>query len=107
MHLSQADVEFCQYLHSYMLQDVIIAHFTLGMLPPLILLSVLIQNNVIIPAIPNVAIAVNCLVHIQHAQSIVSRTYLSRWFEIDHLCHYFPLEEEEDNKGHQLLHQNV
>ena len=77
------------------------------MLPPLILLSVLLQNNVISPAIPNLAITVNCLLRIQHVQSIVSCTRLTRWLEIDHIYHDIPLEEEEDNKGHQLPHQNI
>ena len=98
MHLGHANVGFRHYLHSHMLHNFALARFNLGMIPPLILLSDLLQNNVISPAIHNVAIAVNCLLCIQQVQSIVSRTCLTMWLEIDHIYHVIPLEEECDNK---------
>ena len=95
-------VTTCIATDSHMHHNFALACFTLGLLPPLIMLSVLLQNNVISSAISNVVIAVNCLTRIQQVQSIVSCTHLTRWLEIDHIYHDITLEEEYDNKGHLL-----
>lgn len=83
------------------------ARSALRMLPPLILLSVLVQSNVITPAVPNAAIAISLLLRLQYAQYALNSTRLARWLRLDHQYHDIPLQEENDHAPCRLERQDI
>jgi len=108
MHLSHGEVGFRYYMQNFMAIYGGAARSSLSMLPPLILLSIIIRNNVLNPTTLNTAAtATSFLLRIQCTNYIFNQNRFSRLIQQDHIYHDIPLEEENNALATRLPRQNI
>ena len=104
---SHLAVGYRYYLQSDMVTYGIAARSALHMIPPLLLLSLLLQDDTITPAVPYVAIAVSFLLRVQYVQFALNTVSFARCFRLDHQYHDIPMEEEEEHAPCRMERQDI
>ena len=107
MHLSHADVGYRHILQNCIAFHGGAAYSALRFIPVLVVLSLLIQYDVISPNIPNIGIAINTLTLIQQAQYVWNQSRFVNLLRRDHEYFDIPIEEEEAAPSHRMPRQHI
>ena len=107
MHLSHADVGYRHILQNCISYHGGAAYSALRFIPVLVVLSLLMQYDIISPNIPNIGIAINTLTLIQQAKYVWNQSRFVNLLRRDHEYFDIPIEEEETAPAHRMPRQDI